>query len=101
MPCGEIGGNEKAARGEGLCAAQSLLERALLSAPAMLSHSLNPDPVAIRQELALQDPADIRSSAFLRFVIRLSERLDRDIPREDYAQLATLGGCHDYIRRTR
>ena len=58
------------------------------------------DPVAIRQELALSDPADIRSSAFLRFVIRLSERLDRDIPREDFPKLATIGGCHDYLRRT-
>lgn len=55
------------------------------------------DPVAIRQELKLEDPVDIRSSAFIRFVIRLSERLDLDIPREDYARLATVGGCHEYL----
>lgn len=67
----------------------------------MLIQTPSADPVAIRQELHLQDPADIRSSAFLRFVIRLSERLDRDIPREDYEQLATLGGCFDYIHRPR
>lgn len=59
------------------------------------------DPIAIRQELKLNDPVDIRSSAFLRFVIRLSERLDLDIPREDYPQLATVGGCRDYISRAR
>lgn len=59
------------------------------------------DAIAIRQELKLDDPVDIRSSAFQRFVIRLSERLDLDIPREDYAQLATVGGCHDYLSRTR
>lgn len=58
------------------------------------------DPIAIRQELKLTDPADIRSSAFQRFVIRLSERLDVDIPREDYEQLATVGGCFDYFRTT-
>ena len=59
------------------------------------------DPVAIRQELRLQDPVDISSSTFLRFVIRLSERLDLDIPPEHYGQLATVGGCHEYISRTR
>ena len=59
------------------------------------------DPLAIRQELKLEDPVDIRSSAFQRFVIRLSERLDRDIPREDYPLLATVGGCFDYIERRR
>lgn len=57
------------------------------------------DPVAIRQELKLEDPVDIRSSAFIRFVIRLSERLDVDIPREDYARLATVGGCCEYLNR--
>lgn len=54
---------------------------------------------AIRQELSLNDPVDIRSSVFLRFVIRLSERLDVDIPREVYPQLATVDGCSDYFRR--
>ena len=57
------------------------------------------DPAAIRQELKLQDPADIRSPAFVRFVIRFSERLNLDIPREDYAQLATVGGCFEYLNR--
>lgn len=60
------------------------------------------DPVAIRQELALhEEPADIRSPMFERFVIRLSERLDLDIPRKDYPLLATLSGCFDYIERDR
>lgn len=59
------------------------------------------DPIAIRQELSLKEPVDISSSAFQRFVIRLSERLDLDIPREDYPQLATVGGCFEYIDRVR
>ncbi|MDP1827658.1 MAG: hypothetical protein Q8L48_30580 [Archangium sp.] len=62
---------------------------------------ISADPIAIRQELALKEPVDISSSAFQRFVIRLSERLDLDIPREDYPQLATVGGCFDYIDRNR
>lgn len=63
----------------------------------MLTTTRSADPVALRQELALNDPADIRSSEFVRFIIRLSERLDRDIPREDYPKLATVGGCFDYL----
>jgi hypothetical protein len=57
------------------------------------------DPVALRQELQLREPVDIRSAGFQRFVIRLSESLDVDIAPDDYAQLATLGGCSEYIGR--
>ena len=59
------------------------------------------DPIALRQELSLTEPVDIRSPLFQRFIIRLSERLDVDIPREDYPLLATVGGCFDYIGRNR
>jgi acyl carrier protein len=59
------------------------------------------DPVALHQELALREPIDICSSSFLRFVIRLSERMDFDIPREDYPQLATVRGCSEYVSRVR
>lgn len=59
------------------------------------------DPVALRRELELREPIDIRSPDFERFVIRLSERLDFDIPREDYPQLATLRGCSEYVSRVR
>jgi hypothetical protein len=59
------------------------------------------DPVAIRQELALKLPAAIRSPLFQRFVIRISERLDLDIPLADYPLLATETGCHDYLGRPR
>ena len=53
---------------------------------------------ALRQELSLADPVDVRSSAFVRFVIRVSERLNLDIPREDWPRLATVGGCAEYLR---
>ena len=66
--------------------------------PAMTSA----DPVALRQELALhEETADLRSPVFERFVIRLSERLDLDIPRKDYPLLTTVSGCFDYIGRGR
>ena len=64
-------------------------------------HMIRVDPVALHQELSLREPVDIQSSGFMRFVIRLSERLDFDIPREDYPQLATVTGCHEYISRVR
>ena len=68
----------------------------------MISDSdVTADPLALRQELALKEPADISSAAFQRFVIRLSERLDLDIPREDYPRLATVRGCFEYIGRLR
>lgn len=57
------------------------------------------DTVALRRELALREPIDIQSPDFERFVIRLSERLDVDIPREHYPQLATLDGCSAYVSR--
>ena len=67
-----------------------------------MSAQTSADPVAIRQELALhEEVADIRSPAFERFVIRLSERLDLDIPRKDYPLLATVSGCFDYMGRDR
>lgn len=47
----------------------------------------------------MQEPVDLKSPTFLRFVIRLSERLDVDIAREDYPQLATVSGCREYISR--
>ncbi len=62
--------------------------------------SVTVDPIAIRQDLSLTEPVDIRSPLFQRFIIRLSERLDVDIPREDYPLLATVGGCFDYITRS-
>ncbi|MFZ5445979.1 MAG: hypothetical protein ACOZQL_38665 [Myxococcota bacterium] len=57
------------------------------------------DPVALRQELSLHEPIDPNSPTFIRFVIRLSERLDVDIAREDWPRLTTLSGCREYISR--
>lgn len=66
-----------------------------------MNTNVTADPQALREELTLNEPVDIRSPTFQRFVIRLSERMDFDIPREDYAKLATLAGCSEYVRRAR
>lgn len=66
-----------------------------------LPNSRHVDPVALRQELALHEPVDVHSPTFIRFVIRLSERLDVDISPSDYPALATVSGCCEYIQRLR
>lgn len=59
------------------------------------------DPKALREQLALHDPADTRSSGFLRFILRLSEALDVDLPPQEHQQLATLDGCYAFIASQR
>jgi len=36
---------------------------------------------------------------FLNFVVSVYETLHVDVPQDDYAELATLGGCVDYLVR--
>ena len=55
------------------------------------------DPRAVREELSVEDPADVRSHEFLRFVMRVCESLDVDIPRQDYERLITLDGSIEYL----
>ena len=59
---------------------------------------LNADLIGLRQELSLADPVDIHTPDFMRFVIRLSERLDIEIPAAHYPRLATIQGCSEYLR---
>ncbi len=56
------------------------------------------DPRALREQLALPVEADIRSPQFQRFVIRLSEALDLDVPAEHARNLVTSSDCVDYVR---
>jgi acyl carrier protein len=44
----------------------------------------------------LREQIDIDSFDFLNVIIRLSERLEVDIPEADYGQLATLDSIVDY-----
>jgi hypothetical protein len=55
------------------------------------------DPRALREQLSLGAEADVGSAEFLRFVVRLSEALDVDIPVEDYRRLTTEAGCFAWL----
>jgi hypothetical protein len=56
------------------------------------------DPRAWREELRLTDGSEIRSHEFLRFLNRLCEALDVDIPRSDWPELTSLQGCMAYLQ---
>jgi acyl carrier protein len=56
------------------------------------------DPRAWREELGLEEEGDLHSHQFLRFINRLCEALDVDIPASDWPKLTSLSGCLDYLR---
>jgi len=49
----------------------------------------------------LCDTLLLDSLDFLNFVVAVHETLHVDVPQGDYAELATLGGCVDYLTRAR
>lgn len=55
------------------------------------------DPRALREELGLGLRPDPRSHEFIRFINRLCETLDVDIPRDEWSQLLTLDDCVAYL----
>ena len=61
----------------------------------------HPDPRALREQLLLSDPVDTESTGFLRFVVRLSEALNIDLPRREHPKHSTLAGCYDFLAKAR
>ena len=57
------------------------------------------DLCALREQLSLQDPADLRSTKFLRYMMRLSEALNVDLPLADYPHFATVASSLAYVQR--
>jgi len=45
----------------------------------------------------IRDSLDIDSMDFLRFVVRLHETLDVDVPERDYGRIRTVDGCVAYV----
>ena len=45
----------------------------------------------------LRDQLDLDSMDFLHFIIGLDKRLMLAVPESDYAKLATMDGCIDYL----
>jgi acyl carrier protein len=51
----------------------------------------------LKPDLRIRDQLDIDSMDLLNFVIGLHKEFQIDIPESDYARLATLTGCIDYL----
>ncbi len=57
------------------------------------------DLSALREQLSLQEPADLRSTKFLRYMMRLSEALNVDLPLADYPHFVTIASSLAYVQR--
>lgn len=55
------------------------------------------DPGAVRTDADLREELDLDSMDFLRFVVRLHERLGVSVPEADYPRIRTLDGCVEYL----
>lgn len=55
------------------------------------------DLTLLNPQARLRDQLDIDSMDFLNFIIGLHKELHVEIPERDYARLATLAGCVDYV----
>ena len=55
------------------------------------------DLATVRPDVAFREQLDLDSMDVLNVVIGLHEALHVEIPETDYAQLATLEGCVDYL----
>ena len=58
------------------------------------------DTQALRGDAALRDQVDLDSMDFLNFILALHRELGVDVPESDYAALATIDGCVEYLRRS-
>lgn len=55
------------------------------------------DMQQLKPDQRLRDQLDIDSMDLLNFVVGLHKELHVEIPEADYAKLATLDGCVDYL----
>jgi acyl carrier protein len=76
---------------------QSEARDALLGALAEIAPEA--DGATLDGSVELAEQLDIDSMDFLNFVIAVNERTGIDIPESDYASLATLDGCLEYLSR--
>lgn len=61
------------------------------------------DLTQLAPDAELRETLDLDSADFLRFVQDLATRTGVEVPESDYARIATLGGCVEYLvgaRRT-
>lgn len=55
------------------------------------------DLLKLSPEASLREELDIDSMDFLRFIVLLHKELNIDIAESDYAKLATLNSCLEYL----
>jgi acyl carrier protein len=67
-----------------------VLEALASVAPEVADIELDP-------RLAIRDQLDIDSMDFLNFVTALHASLGVEIPEQDYPQIASVGGCAEYL----
>jgi acyl carrier protein len=57
------------------------------------------DPESIKPDESLREQLDVDSIDLLNFVIGLHRAFNIEIPETDYAQLATLQACEEYVSK--
>ncbi len=55
------------------------------------------DLAHVKPDVTFRDQLDIDSMDFLNLVIALHDKLHVEIPETDYAKVATLNGCVEYL----
>lgn len=55
------------------------------------------DLQALNSEVSFRDELDIDSMDFFRFMVKLHNELQVDVPEADYAKLSTLNKCIEYL----
>ena len=55
------------------------------------------DPATIDPAVALQEQLDLDSMDFLTLLSEVAERTGVEVPERDYAEVASLQGCVDYV----
>jgi len=64
---------------------------------ALSSVAPEADLASLDPKAALRETLDLDSMDFLNFVIALHKALGTDVPERDYAKLATLESCVEYL----
>jgi len=64
---------------------------------ALSSVAPEADPSTLDPKKPFREELDIDSMDFLNFVVALHAALGVDVPERDYAKLATLDSCVDYL----
>ena len=68
---------------------------------ALLAVAPEVDGATIADDVPLQEQLDLDSMDFLAFLEAVAQRTGVEVPEDDYAEVATLRGCVEYLDRRR